>query len=113
MVQNQGSYALPNGDLCCSEEANQCQIQVQSQESKLFWSFATNQTSNVFGPNYQSYAIVDDFNLGMEMSVDSTFTCQSYCPIQGPMQPFNVQGYTDAGAANILGQTTELWQRES
>jgi len=111
MVQFQGNYQLPNGDYCCSIDSNDCQIQVQSQAGMTYFSLPTNQTSQVFGPEYTPYAIVDDFNLEKEMAVDKNFTCTSWCPLGGKMPPFNTAGYTDGGATTINGIPVELWQQ--
>lgn len=113
LVQNQGSYALPNGDFCCSSGADACQVQVQNQAGQTYFSFTTNQTAQVFGAGSDPYAIVDDYNLGMEMAVDSTYTCTSFCPIDGPMEAFSVDGFTDLGPATIDGVVAELWQYDN
>lgn len=80
LVQNQGSYSLPNGDLCCSEGSMDCQIQIQSQGGMVYNSLSRNATTQVFGADYQPYAIVTLYNLNKEIAVDQNFNCQSFCP---------------------------------
>jgi hypothetical protein len=107
LVQNQGNYELSNGDLCCSAEATDCQVQVQSQGGQVYWSLSQNATTQVFGAAYQPYAIVSDYHRHKEMAVDENFVCQSFCPMPGPMEPYNVQ--VRAAAADAIAAAVSTW----
>ena len=80
LTQNQGNYALPNGDLCCADGAMDCQIQVQTQAADTYVSLSRNATTQVFGSDAQPYAIVTLYNLNKEIAVDANFNCQEFCP---------------------------------
>lgn len=109
LVQNQGSYNLPNGDFCCAVDS-ECQVQIQYSEGTTYFDLPNNRTTDVYGVNYQPYAIVSLFNINREMAVDNTFTCTSYCPLdEGPMEPFDVSGSVDGGSTIINGKKVEAW----
>ncbi|RYG52531.1 hypothetical protein EON67_01015 [archaeon] len=79
------------------------------QGGMVYFDLSHNRTANVYGAAYQPYAIIDDYNLGMEMAVDGTYTCTAYCPISGPLTAYSVAGATDMGPTIILNRKAEVW----
>lgn len=113
LVQNQGTYELPNGDLCCADGSMDCQVQIQSQGGMVYNSLSRNATTQVFGADYTPYAIVTLFNLNKEIAVDANFNCQSFCPNgREVLTPFGVDGYTDAGAGSVCTESNGCFNGE-
>lgn len=108
MVIHQGQYIQQGGDYCC-DSRDSCEVQVQSQDGTNYVWYSHNLTrfDQIGG---QDQTIINDFNHNKEMLIVNN-TCQSFCPINEPLFPFNLEGTnaTYNGTTEINGVTVQHW----
>jgi len=107
MVVYQGQYSVIQGQYCCGDDS--CEVQTQYQSGMDYFDFTHNRTRFDDPVNGM---IVSLFNpIYKEMLVDSTNTCQAYCPIEEDLYPYSVDANaTYQGQKSINGKLYDDWQ---
>jgi len=108
MVVHQGQYSVEGSSYCCTA-GDSCEVQYQSQIGSNYVWYTHNKT-RFDSTGGQAQTIVNDFNIGKEMLVVNG-TCSEYCPIEGGLFPFNLEGLnaTYNGTTTVNGKTVQHW----
>jgi hypothetical protein len=109
IIINQGGIINPDSSVTCPAETPQCKVQTAFGEGQNYVDYSGNRTAYYVGPA----ASVSDFNVGKTYNIDSaTHTCQSWCPIDFPLEPFTLgENATYQGKVNYEGYIpTDDWR---
>lgn len=106
---NQGGIQQPDGSICCPATSPQCKVQTAFQEGTQYFDF-TNERAAFKNPD--GSGVVTLWADGKEYGVDASGACQSYCPVQGPIEPGLGFGNNteDLGAATVNGVSCEHYE---
>lgn len=108
-----GSHNDTAETACCSDKAPQCKVQTEGLIGKMAVDLANNRTSFIVGQqNLLTLGAPINKQFTASMGSDGKWSCQSYCPTQGPVQnPLNIDPKAkDQGKVTVQGKSTEHWQ---
>jgi len=118
MLINQGGATAQHGDVCCTADVPQCQVQASHQSGTRYHD-ATNNRSR-FEDSISGQTVIAFYGtIHKNVLVNITKgveTCQEYCPIDpldsiGRFDPFDaLDPVTDVGATTLDGQAVEHYR---
>lgn len=105
---NQGGSPGANGELCCDYTSPECKVQTIYMAARQYFDFPNNRSATFTS---EGTGVVTLYNDGKEYSVDANGACQSYCPLDGPMEAFGFEAsaVTESGPGTYNGQACDKY----
>lgn len=103
---NQGGSPGANGELCCDYTSPECKVQTIYMAARQYFDFPNNRSATFTS---EGTGVVTLYNDGKEYSVDANGACQSYCPLDGPMEAFGFEAsaVTESGPSTYNGKACD------